>query len=49
MINSIKDFAKKPVLGICLGMQILSKIGLEEKNKWIRLDRWKSCISIFFT
>tara|TARA_B100001057_G_scaffold304808_1_gene304933 strand:- start:10423 stop:11025 length:603 start_codon:yes stop_codon:yes gene_type:complete len=33
MINSIKDFAKKkPVLGICLGMQILSKIGLEEKK-----------------
>ena len=37
MINSIKDFAKKPVLGICLGMQILSKIGLEKKTNGLDL------------
>ncbi len=33
LIHSIKEFAKKkPVLGICLGMQILSKFGFEEKK-----------------
>ena len=46
LADELKEFAinkNKPLLGICVGLQMFADIGFEEKgNQRIRLDFWKS-------
>ena len=45
IVNTLVNLreSKKPLLGICLGMQILADVGNEnKKKKWSRIYTWRS-------
>ena len=43
IVNTLVNLreSKKPLLGICLGMQILADVGNENKKKWTRSNTWR--------
>ena len=46
LVDTLNEFAinnKKPLLGICVGLQMFADIGYEEtETKGLRMDFWKS-------